>query len=199
MFPLNRFNRLSDIREAIRNIPYMGAAANTPEAFRQADVQCFNAANGDRDDADNVIIIVTDGVPTPSNRRNPALMEARRLKDKGIEITAVGITEYVDQDFLKGISSGDNYFKVSSFFELEAVKEPMLQQFCPTIDLGEFYFPVMCGFLVWLQCFEFPWTKFVCSSGLTPECPPTKVDHFHIIQPRNDPFLCSKTDMLICV
>ena len=89
-FPLNRYNSLSEVQEAIRNVPYMGQTTNTKEAFRQADIRYFNTANGDRDDADNVIIIVTDRVPFPADRRNPALMEARRLKDKGIEITAIG-------------------------------------------------------------------------------------------------------------
>ena len=107
-FPLNRYNSLSEVREAIRNVPYLGQTTNTPEAFRQADLQCFSAVNGDRDDADNVIIIVTDGVPFPTTEREPALREARRLMNKGIEISAVGITESVDENFLRGISSGDN-------------------------------------------------------------------------------------------
>ena len=72
----------------------------------------FNATHGDRDDADNVIIIATDGSPYPPFRRNSALTEARRLKDKGVTIAAVGITTDVDENFLRGISSGNNYFAV---------------------------------------------------------------------------------------
>ena len=117
----------------------MGAAANTPEAFRQADSLCFNAANGDRDYVDDVIIIATDGNPTPSTRRDSTLMEARRLKDKGIEIIAVGVTDRVDEDFLRGISSGNNYFKVVRFDQMEEAQGPMLRQFCPST--GERVFP----------------------------------------------------------
>ena len=131
-FPLNRYNSIFEVQEAIRNVPYLGQTTNTPEAFRQAYIQCFNASNGDRDDADNVIIIATDGKPTPSTRRDSTLMEARRLKDKGIEIIAVGVTDRVDEDFLRGISSGNNYFKVVRFDQMEETQGPMLRQFCPS-------------------------------------------------------------------
>ena len=137
-FPLNRYNSLSEVQEAIRNVPYMGQTTNTKEAFRQADIRCFNTANGDRDDADNVIIIVTDRVPFPADRRNPALMEARRLKDKGIEITAIGVTGFVDEDFLRGISSGNNYFTVTDFEELGRQREQVSGQVCQVAQRGEY-------------------------------------------------------------
>ena len=137
VFPLNRFSSLSEVQEAILNIPYMGAITNTPEALRQADVQCFNAANGDRDDAENVIIIATDGVPYPRNRRTPALNEARRLKERGIEITAIGLTQVVDQGFLRGISSGNNYFTVTDFLELNREREQISGQICQIVKRGK--------------------------------------------------------------
>ena len=137
-FPLNLYNSLSEVQEAIRNVPYLGQTTNTEEAFRQADIQCFNAANGDRDDADNVIIIVTDGVPFPADRRNPALMEARRLQDKGIEITAIRVKGVVDEDFLRGISSGNNYFTVTNFEELGRQREQISGQVCQVAQRGEY-------------------------------------------------------------
>ena len=136
-FPLNRYNSLSEVQEAIRNVPYLGQTTNTPEAFRQADLQCFSAVNGDRDDADNVIIIVTDGVPFPTTGREPALREARRLMNQGIEISAVGITESVDENFLRGISSGDNYFKVTDFEELGSEREQISRGVCQMTERGK--------------------------------------------------------------
>ena len=136
VFPLNRFNTLSEVQQAILAVTCLGQTTNTPEAFRVADTECFSAANGDRDDADNVIIIATDGVPFPPFRRNTALAEARRLKEKGIKIAAVGITPAIDDEFLSGISSGNNHFPVTEFAELQDVKDPLLNQLCQ--EEGEF-------------------------------------------------------------
>ena len=138
VFPLNRFNSLSEVQEAIRNVPYLGQTTNTPEALHQAGIQCFSAANGDRDDVDNVIIIVTDGVPFPAERRTPALTEARRLKDKGTRIYTIGITDAVDEEFLRGISLGDNYFPVRNFQELEGLEERISEQICEMAESGKY-------------------------------------------------------------
>ena len=137
-FPLNRYNSIFEVQEAIRNVPFLGQTTNTPEAFRQAYIQCFNAANGDRDDADNVIIIVTDGVPFPYERRNPTLAETRRLKDNGIKITTVGVTGVVDEDFLRGISSGNNYFLVTGFDQLQAQRRQISEEICEMSVRGKY-------------------------------------------------------------
>ena len=138
-FPLNEYGALHEVQEAILGITHLGPRTpNTPEALRVVGTECFNAANGDRDDADNVIIIATDGSPYPPFRRNSALTEARRLKDKGVTIAAVGITTDVDENFLRGISSGNNYFAVREFTELQGVKEPLLDQLCLSLEEGEF-------------------------------------------------------------
>ena len=139
VFPLNRFNRSRDIREAIRTIPYMGRTTNTPEALRQADLQCFNSANGDRDDRDNVIIIATDGAPYPRDRRIPSLDEARRLKNKGMQIIAIGITNFVDEDFLRGLSSGNNYFTVTNFEGLGRRVAQIAGPICVMAERGKYY------------------------------------------------------------
>ena len=39
VFPVNRFNSLSEVQEAIRNVPYLGQTTNT---LHQASIQCFN-------------------------------------------------------------------------------------------------------------------------------------------------------------
>ena len=106
-FTLNQYNSLSQVQEAIRNIPYLAQTTNTPEALYQADLQCFSAANGDRPDADNMIIIGTDGNPFPELRKAPALRVARDLLNKGVKIASIGVTDNVDEDFLQALSFED--------------------------------------------------------------------------------------------
>ena len=45
-------------------VPYGGGVTNTEEAFMVTRTQCFGEQNGDRDYAPNVVIIITDGIPT---------------------------------------------------------------------------------------------------------------------------------------
>ena len=135
VFPLNRFNSLRELQESILDIPYMGQTTNTPEALHQAGIQCFNV--GVREDADNVVVIITDGVPFPAERRTPALVEARKLKEKGIRIAAIGVTNVVDEEFLSGISSGSTYSMVERFQELGGQNGQISRQICEMVESGK--------------------------------------------------------------
>ena len=83
-FALNSYATKQDVCTAIENIPYVGATTNTPEALRITRTECFSEENGDRPAARNVAIIITDGVPYPEDRRNPAIDEAQLLMSSGI-------------------------------------------------------------------------------------------------------------------
>ena len=76
-----------------------------PEALLQTRLQCFNSTTGDRPGVDNLVIIVTDGVPFPIERLEPAIHEAATLRDTGVTIIAIGVTDEIDEDFLKEMSS----------------------------------------------------------------------------------------------
>ena len=117
----------------------MGMTTNTPEALIQTRLQCFNRANGDRSDADNLAIIVTDGVPFPESRRQPAIEEAKRLRDTGVVMVSVGITDVIDEAFLREMSSspqtlGQNYFTASDFGALSTIRRTVVQQTCERIE-----------------------------------------------------------------
>ena len=137
-FPLNSFNNLADIQQAILNIPYNnGPNSNIPEALYQADVQCFSAANGNRPDADNMIIIGVHRNVFPAYRRDPTLQMARGLRNKGVKIAVVGI-EDVDESFLQGLSFMNNYFRVPDFLSLRTLPQPISEPLCRAAETGEF-------------------------------------------------------------
>ena len=46
--------------------------------------ECFDPARGDRPDAANLAIIITDGIPFPLTRRPLGVEEARKARDDGI-------------------------------------------------------------------------------------------------------------------
>jgi len=62
------------------------------DGLRMARTLIFNAANGDRPDVPNVIIVVTN---SHSVSETAVLHEVLLIKDLGITIIAVGITDSV--------------------------------------------------------------------------------------------------------
>ena len=82
-FALNSYRTQREVSAAIDSIPYVGATTNTPEGLRVTRNECFSVENGDRPDAQNVAIIITDGVPFPDELRNPAIQEAQLLMNSG--------------------------------------------------------------------------------------------------------------------
>ena len=138
-FTLSQYDNAEAIVQAILASPYLGQTTNTPEALRQTRLQCFNAATGDRPNVPNLAIVVTDGVPHPPERRTPALDEAKALRDTGALIISIGITDAIDEDFLKGMSSspqllGQNYFTATNFDVLNEIRKTVVQGTCETIQ-----------------------------------------------------------------
>ena len=147
-FTLSQYDNSEAIVQAILASPYLGQTTNTPEALRQTRLQCFNAATGDRPNVPNLAIVVTDGVPFPAERRTPALDEAKALRDTGASIISIGITDAIDEDFLKGMSSapqllGQNYFTASDFGVLNEIQKTVVEGTCETLE-GTFL--LNCGF-----------------------------------------------------
>ena len=55
--------------------------------------ECFNPANGDRDNAPNVAVLITDGIPTVDVELLDD--EVATIKSLGIRILGVGVTNKV--------------------------------------------------------------------------------------------------------
>ena len=141
-FSLDRYTTSGAVQGAIDAIPYMGQTTNTPEALSQTRSLCFNPSTGDRSDAVNLAIIVTDGVPYPAHRRTPALDAAVSLRNAGVEMIAVGITDALDEEFLKAMSSppqieGQNFFTAIDFAELDRIRQRVVEGACEAVVTGK--------------------------------------------------------------
>ena len=137
-FALSEYTNSEAIVETILDFTYMGSTTNTPEALLQTRTQCFNVANGDRQNVDNLAIIVSDGLPYPPYRKVPALQQAKALRNSGSAIISVGITDKIDEGFLKDISSppqlvDQNYFTAPNFKILDNIRKSVIQGTCDTI------------------------------------------------------------------
>ena len=158
VFALNTYDTAEDITQAILAIQYLGQTTNTPEALRITRTECFNINNGDRPNVPNLAVIVTDGQPFPQNRRTPALDEGRLLKDSGVTTILIGITDNIDVEFLRELSSrpqleGQNFFTATDFAVLNTIQRTVVQGTCTTLE-GKYLLMFVCGSFYISKCKE---------------------------------------------
>ncbi len=139
MFALNTYEDAESVKNAILGLAYLGQTTNTPEAFRVTREQCFSSRNGDRPNVQNLAIFISDGVPFPTNRKDPALREAELLKNTRVSLVAIGVTDVIDLDFLRTISSppqvqGQNYFVAVDFTALEEIRRAVGEGTCEVVQ-----------------------------------------------------------------
>ena len=90
---------------------------NLTGAFRHARLNIFTPDGGDRSFARNVLIVFTDG--NDNVEQNGLLEEVRLHKARGWRIMTVGITNEIDENELRDISTlTTDFIKVEEFFLL---------------------------------------------------------------------------------
>ena len=125
-FSLDTYTDAQSIKDAILGLAYLGQTTNTPEGLRVTREQCFNQGNGDRPNVQNLAIFISDGVPFPPERKDPAIREAEALRGVATVI-AIGVTNVIDRDLLQTISStpqeeNRNWFVAVDFSELDIIR-----------------------------------------------------------------------------
>ena len=138
-FSLDTYTDAQSVKEALLRLPYLGQRTNTPEGLRVTREQCFNQENGDRPGVLNLAIFISDGVPHPADRRDPAIREAEALKNTGASVVAIGVTNIIDADLLKRISSrpqieGQNYFTATDFAALPEIRKSVGEGTCAVVQ-----------------------------------------------------------------
>ncbi len=128
MFHLNRYSRKSDILTAIDRIPYLDQSTNTPAAIRYMRTTMFSPQNGDRPNAPNIAIIITDGVPRiPTDlyeAQRLTLQEANLARSQGINMFTIGVGPELTRDFLAQIAdppTNTHVFQVDQYRQLENI------------------------------------------------------------------------------
>ncbi len=164
-FALDTYDTAGAINAALLATPYLGQTTNTPQALIQTRTECFSTGNGDRPNVPNLAIVITDGVPFPDSRRSPALDEARALRDSGATVISIGITDNIDADFLREMSSppqieGQNYFTATDFNALQEIQNTVVEGTCTTLE-GKTVVLFFKRPLCWEKCFYFLFGRFL--------------------------------------
>ena len=103
IFYLNSYDDKNQLQSAILNTPYVGSYTNTSGGIRTATYEQFISSRGDRGNANNIAIIITDGVP--NRDESFTIPDAEYLRSLGTMVYVVGITNAIDESMLQDMSS----------------------------------------------------------------------------------------------
>lgn len=112
-FALNKYTDKSSLSNAIQKIPYQSGGTNTDIALTYVEKNTFTAASGDRIDARDILVIITDG---KSSHPPQTALEANRLKQRNVEIIVVGIG-HADKAELNKMASDPAYVLYATDFD----------------------------------------------------------------------------------
>ena len=128
-FYLDEFYSTSDLHAAVDRIQHANAETNTADAISMMENSIFSGSRGDRADAANIGIVITDGESNVNEQLTIPM--AKSAQDEGIRMIAVGVTNNVNLQELRGIaSSGNPVVRVQDFSELNTVVESIADLAC---------------------------------------------------------------------
>ena len=129
-FNLNKFSSKEEVFEAVDNIPYSYGSTNTAAGLRALRA-AFSRSNGDRPEAPNYALVITDGVSNINTFQTVTEAEMTRKSDIHIYAIGVGLSDTSELEKIASRPSRENTFNVQDFNELQGVKKDLFQQFCP--------------------------------------------------------------------
>jgi collagen type VI alpha len=132
-FYLSNYTSKSDIFRAIRTIPAGIGQTNTYEGLQKMRRDVFNEKNGDRPDVPNVGVVITDGESNINDWLTVG--EAEAARSQGIKLFSVGVTNDVNLQELRDISSypheeGKNFWRTPNFTSLNNIIESLQRETC---------------------------------------------------------------------
>ncbi|CAH3172036.1 unnamed protein product [Porites lobata] len=126
----SEYHTLSKLKDAIKALRYPGGGTRTDRALEMAANKIFSADGGDRGDASNVLIIITDGKTHSGSKKYKEVLKP--LQAKGVRTVAVGIGKSVDNSELLEIAANNpNYVThVNDFDDLKSHLQRILLESC---------------------------------------------------------------------
>ncbi|XP_063416774.1 uncharacterized protein LOC134699009 [Mytilus trossulus] len=127
-FNMNKYSVKRDLLAAIKNITYISGKTFTDVALQYVGNHSFTKSAGDRENAANVVIVMTDG---KSRDFNKTKLEASKLHQAGIQVFVIGIGKGIQTNELRVIASDNgNVFIVDSFDALNSIQSKLKATTC---------------------------------------------------------------------
>ena len=120
-FKLGTYHGHKELRHAVDGLHYPGTDTNTSQGLYVARTQLFNERNGDRANAPNVAVLITDGESIDNTV--DTIPYAEELHADDIRVICIGIDTELNEAEIRAISSpphekDKDYFILESFFSL---------------------------------------------------------------------------------
>ena len=131
VFHLDMYEHRDMIKQAILQMGYGGGHTNISGGLRMMHEELFAEESGDRPDVGNIALLITDGESTID--KNLTDIEAALVKKKDITLFVVGVTDEINEDELKGISSSpveDHYFNSTDIRHLDDLLHSLTKHVC---------------------------------------------------------------------
>ena len=129
-FYLNTYDRKEDVLQALNYIKFRQGKTNTASGLQMLRTQLFDRNRGDRDNAPDIGIIVTDGASNVNVENT--LPEAIKARDHGIYIIVATVGASRDNLEVRGLASDpveQNVVSVSSYDQLNTMLGPLVRAF----------------------------------------------------------------------
>ncbi|XP_059162383.1 uncharacterized protein LOC131945272 [Physella acuta] len=134
IFDLNKYFDHESLSKALLGIKYPNNQGTYTHLGLQfiTDDKMFSTASGGRDDANNILMVMTDG---QSVKPKETAKAAEALKAQGTTVIAVGIGPDPSKTELNAIASKPEYVFLSEGYSmLEYIKRDLVSLTCETID-----------------------------------------------------------------
>ena len=127
-FHLNEYSTAQEMKNKIDLIPVRYGGTNTGAAINKLYTTVFQNMYGDRNDAPNVAVIITDG---QSNNNTQTVQEAAIAKNMGIHIVTIGVgmTDMTELYQIASAPPTGNVFISSDFNQLFSIIDVIEDKF----------------------------------------------------------------------
>lgn len=133
VFNLNEYQDKDSLGNAIDNIRYLNQNTNTSGGIRVMHEQMFRQENGDRSNAPNIAIVITDGESTYD--KDKTIPEANIARQKNIIVIAIGIGSQTSQIELEGIANkpSSKFVQQADFNTLDSIRRTVVDAACTAV------------------------------------------------------------------
>ncbi|XP_067844647.1 collagen alpha-1(XII) chain [Heptranchias perlo] len=130
-FTLIKHSSLSDVVRAVRTFPYRGGSTNTGRAMTYVREKIFVPEKGARYNVPRVMVLITDGKSSDAFKA-----PAKKLRDAGVEVFAVGVKDAVFSELVAIASTPENnhVYQVDDFDSFQRVSAKLTQTLCLRIE-----------------------------------------------------------------
>ena len=114
LFNFLNFQNLANIENIINGIFYNGGGTNTADALKLANDRILQESLGmrpERSGVPKIVIVLTDG---ESNDYTLTINEAKRIKNRGINIISIGVGNLKEQELIDMATSLNDVYKVKN-------------------------------------------------------------------------------------